>query len=148
MAKDVTIAPARNGLNDRDILILKGLGLNRTTEQIADTLKCSPKTVEYHISGTQNSISLYRKLGVGSRAALVRYAVESGLVKPGETALPEHKPAKLSLLEVNSVETLKQAILRGANLAANNQADVLQTNALCQCSDAYIRVARFQIENT
>ncbi|MDN5751390.1 MAG: response regulator transcription factor, partial [Pseudonocardia sp.] len=60
-------------LTDResDVLALVVDGL--TARQIAGRLVLSPRTVENHVH------NLLRKLKVGNRAALVRYAIENGL---------------------------------------------------------------------
>lgn len=139
-------------LTQRDTIILKCLGLGMSPKQIVDRLPKnggrtpSEKTVEWHICAADNRNSLYHKLGVGSRAELVRYAVEYGIVKPGEKWHDTPKPVKPDPVELKNLDDLKAAILVGATKAANNVADVLQTGALCNCADAYIRVARFQLE--
>ena len=57
---------------EADVLRLVVEGL--TARQIATRLVLSPRTVENHIQ------RVLRRLGVPNRAALVRYAVENGLV--------------------------------------------------------------------
>jgi len=140
------LSPAELNLTTKDLVLLRHLALGRNAKEIGPEVGKSAKTVEWDINGTDNPRSLCAKLGTSNRADLVRYAVEHRLVQKGEQAIDRPRP-KLEPLEVKGVEDLKAAILRGATLAANNQADVLQTNALCQCSDAYIRVARFQLEH-
>lgn len=77
---DVTLLPARaedpgrlGGLTpkEREVLALIGLGL--TTQQIADQLKRSVKTVEWH------RLSLGSKLGANNRVELARIAIRAGL---------------------------------------------------------------------
>ena len=50
-------------------LVAEGL----TNAQVAHRLFLSPRTVEAHVA------SIYRKLGVSSRAAATRFALEHGL---------------------------------------------------------------------
>ncbi len=57
---------------ERDVLVLIGHGM--TNREIAGALAVSTKTVDKHRSRVMN------KLGLGSRAALIRYAVEKHLV--------------------------------------------------------------------
>lgn len=64
-------SPGRLTERENDIVALVVEGL--TARQIAVRLVLSPRTVENHIQRTQ------RKLGVHSRAGLVRYAIENGL---------------------------------------------------------------------
>jgi DNA-binding CsgD family transcriptional regulator len=57
---------------EAEILVLVAEGL--TNPQVAERLYLSPRTVGQHLR------SIYRKLGVPSRAAAVREAVERGLI--------------------------------------------------------------------
>ena len=50
--------------------VLKRIGANKTTRDIAKDLKISPKTVENHRS------NICQKLGVTGNNALVRFALE------------------------------------------------------------------------
>ena len=63
-------------------LIARGL----QTKQVARILDISPKTADHHI---QNA---YAKIGISTRAAATLFAMEHGLVVPGE--LPMGKPAR------------------------------------------------------
>jgi DNA-binding NarL/FixJ family response regulator len=65
-------AQVRLTVREADVLRLVVDGL--TARQIATRLVLSPRTVENHIQ------RVLRRLGVPNRAALVRYAVEHGLV--------------------------------------------------------------------
>lgn len=72
--------PAIDGsLTDREraVLCLIGRGLSRT--EIAHALSRSPKTIDGH------QARILRKLGVGSRAELIRTAIVEGLDDPVET---------------------------------------------------------------
>jgi DNA-binding NarL/FixJ family response regulator len=62
---------ARLTQRESDVLALVVEGL--TARQIATRLVLSPRTVENHVQ------HVLRKLGLRSRAALVRYAIENGL---------------------------------------------------------------------
>lgn len=57
-------------LTDREREVLALIGEGKTNLEIADTLCISPKTVDKHRA------SLIRKLNVGTRAGLIRYALE------------------------------------------------------------------------
>lgn len=57
---------------EREVLVLLAQGY--TYQQIADMLFISPKTVDYHRT------NLFRKLGLNSRADLIRYAAQRGLI--------------------------------------------------------------------
>jgi predicted ATPase/DNA-binding CsgD family transcriptional regulator len=63
--------PAR--LTPREIEVLELVATGMTNSQIAKELFVSPRTVETHIT------SIYHKLGVSSRAAATRFALEHGL---------------------------------------------------------------------
>jgi DNA-binding NarL/FixJ family response regulator len=60
-------------LSPRQAEILRLLADALTTVEIGERLEVSPRTVDAHLR------ALYRKLGVRSRTAAVRYAVEHGL---------------------------------------------------------------------
>ena len=62
-------------LSDRELQVLKLMGEGMTTQQIAEQLHLSPKTVQSHRE------RLKLKLQVENTAELVRYAVESRLNK-------------------------------------------------------------------
>jgi two-component system, NarL family, response regulator NreC len=66
--------PDRLTEREREILGLVALG--HTNAEVAERLYLSPRTVETHRA------NIHRKLGTDSRAELVRYALELGLVKP------------------------------------------------------------------
>ena len=135
-------------LTQRDLQILKLLGLGQPTKAIAAELGLSDKTIEYHIGGPGNPRSLYAKLGKRSRADLIRFAIENHLVSPGETPMTDKpKPAPVTALAVTPKTTsdLAGLLLHAAGQAANGTADVLQINALCQCSDAVIKLAHLQL---
>jgi predicted ATPase/DNA-binding CsgD family transcriptional regulator len=66
--------PAPAGLTDREVEVLCLIAQGWTDAQIAEHLVISPRTVNRHTT------SLYSKLGVSSRAAATRYAVEHHLL--------------------------------------------------------------------
>ena len=68
------LRPALPRLSDREIEVLRLVALGHTNQEIADTLVLSVKTVESYKG------RLMEKLGLRGRAALVRYAVEAGLL--------------------------------------------------------------------
>ncbi len=61
------------GLTAREVEVLRLLSSGMTDIQIAEKLVLSPRTVHAHIS------SIYSKLGVTSRSAATRYAIEHSL---------------------------------------------------------------------
>ncbi len=62
------------GLTAREIEVLRLVTLGLTTTQIADSLIISPRTADAHLR------SIYSKLGVTSRSAATRSAIEHKLV--------------------------------------------------------------------
>lgn len=63
-------------LSEREQQVLQLVALGYTSAEIAEQLSLSPKTVEtYRARGME-------KLGLRSRAALVRYALQHGLISP------------------------------------------------------------------
>ena len=73
-----TLGPAgaaepHEGLSEREYEVLCLLGGGKTVKEVAAALKLSPKTVSTFRS------RILRKLGVGTSAALIRYAVEHEL---------------------------------------------------------------------
>lgn len=58
------------GLTEREVEVLTLIAAGRTNQQIADELVISSKTVARHVS------NIYRKLGIGSRAAATAYAYQ------------------------------------------------------------------------
>jgi two-component system response regulator NreC len=63
-----------DNLSDREIDVLRRLALGYTSAEIAKQLFISARTVESHRA------SIHQKLVVSSRADLVRYALDHGLV--------------------------------------------------------------------
>jgi DNA-binding NarL/FixJ family response regulator len=61
------------GLTSREIEVLGLVASGMTSARIAKELYLSPRTVEAHIT------SIYHKLGVTSRAAATRFALEHNL---------------------------------------------------------------------
>ncbi|NTW35907.1 MAG: response regulator transcription factor, partial [Syntrophobacteraceae bacterium] len=62
------------GLTAREVEVLRLVARGLTDAQVADDLVLSRRTVSTHLS------SIYSKLGIGSRSAATRFAVEHGLV--------------------------------------------------------------------
>jgi len=63
-----------NGLTAREVEVLRVVAQGLTNEQVAERLVISPRTVDTHLT------SIYSKIGVSSRAAATRYAIEHHLV--------------------------------------------------------------------
>jgi DNA-binding CsgD family transcriptional regulator len=66
-------APYPDGLTAREVQVLRLVATGLTDIQVADQLIISPRTVHAHLT------SIYTKLGVTSRSAATRYAVEQHL---------------------------------------------------------------------
>jgi two-component system response regulator NreC len=73
-------------LSPREREVLDLIAQGYTNQQIADRLGLSVKTVETYRS------RLVEKLGLHSRADLVRYAVDSGLFGSGQASPPDRAP--------------------------------------------------------
>jgi DNA-binding CsgD family transcriptional regulator len=71
-AKTAPIYPA--GLTAREVEVLRLVAQGLTDAQVAEQLAISPRTVNYHLT------SIYGKIGVSSRSAATRYAIEHRLV--------------------------------------------------------------------
>jgi DNA-binding NarL/FixJ family response regulator len=63
-------------LTKRELEVVKLVAEAHSTEQIADLLVISPKTVERHRE------NILAKLGMRDRVELTRYAIRRGLVEP------------------------------------------------------------------
>jgi two-component system, NarL family, response regulator NreC len=63
-------------LTPREIEILRLIALGHTSVEVAEQLDISPRTVETHRA------NIHRKLGLDTRAELVRYAMSLGLLEP------------------------------------------------------------------
>jgi DNA-binding CsgD family transcriptional regulator len=71
MGKPETRYPA--GLTPREVEVLRLISQGMTDAEAAECLYLSPRTISTHLT------SIYNKLGVNSRAAATRFAVENGL---------------------------------------------------------------------
>ena len=69
-----------DGLSEREVDVLRLVALGHTNGEIAQQLFLSVRTVETHRARLQ------QKLGLSSRAELVRYALERELIKAGRAA--------------------------------------------------------------
>lgn len=61
-------------LSPREVEVVRLVAEDLTSAEIAERLVISPRTVTTHLD------RIYAKLGINSRAALVRYALETGLL--------------------------------------------------------------------
>ncbi|NUV56685.1 response regulator transcription factor [Streptomyces coelicolor] len=75
LAREGRSLPAK-AITDREEQILKLVAEGHTSQQIADMLVISPKTVERHRA------NLLAKLGLKDRLELTRYAIRVGLIEP------------------------------------------------------------------
>ncbi len=66
---------SRDGLSDREQEVLKLIALGHTNSEVASQLYLSVRTVESHRAHIQ------QKLGLQTRAELVRYALDNGLIE-------------------------------------------------------------------
>jgi DNA-binding CsgD family transcriptional regulator len=66
--------PRADGLTPREVEILRLVTSGRTNRQLAEELGVSTRTIDAHLR------SIYAKLGVKSRSAATRYAVEHDLL--------------------------------------------------------------------
>jgi two-component system response regulator NreC len=65
-----------DALSPREVEVLRLIALGNTSVEIARKLHLSPRTVETHRA------NVHRKLGLATRAELVRYALRRGLMGP------------------------------------------------------------------
>lgn len=65
----------RGNLTDREVEVLRLIALGHTNGEIAEQLFLSVRTVESHRAHIQ------QKLGLTSRAELVRHALDTGLME-------------------------------------------------------------------
>lgn len=72
IARD-SAGPAEPSLTERETEVLRYVAKGLTARQIASRLSLSHRTVENHVQAT------FRKLQIGNRVELARYAIEHGL---------------------------------------------------------------------
>ena len=70
--------PLVAGLTQREVGVLVQVARGSTTKEIGRELGVSPKTVDNHIQ------SIYAKLGVNTRGGATLFALEHGLLRPGQ----------------------------------------------------------------
>lgn len=143
--------PRPFGLGEKELAILRMLSLSLPRKEIALKLGLSPKTVDWYIGWSEeNPNSIGSVLKLRSVAEMVRFAVEHGLVKPGERTMEKAQVVNAQAVRVpagfKTTGDLAQALLQAAAQAAEGLADVLQVNALCQCTDSLIHLARLQMD--
>ena len=66
------------GLTPREVDVLQRVARGSTTKEIGAALGLSPKTVDNHIQ------SIYGKLEVRTRGGATLFAMEHGLLRPGQ----------------------------------------------------------------
>jgi len=69
-----SLSPPVGGLTARQVEVLRLVAMGLTDKQIAERLVISPRTVNIHVH------AIYKKLGITSRSAATRYAMEQQLV--------------------------------------------------------------------
>lgn len=67
-------SPSEDNLTQREVEVLGLIALGHTSVEIARKLNVSPRTIETHRA------HIHKKLGLGTRAELVRYALRRGLL--------------------------------------------------------------------
>lgn len=70
--------PRPAGLSERECEVLGLIARGMATKQVARQLGISPKTCDHHIQ------RVYRKTGLSTRAGVTLFALEHGLIDPGE----------------------------------------------------------------
>jgi two-component system response regulator NreC len=73
---DNSVESETTPLTPREVGILRLIALGYTSVEVAEKLEISPRTVETHRA------NIHRKLGLDTRAELVRYAMSLGLLEP------------------------------------------------------------------
>jgi two-component system response regulator NreC len=73
--QDMHRAVSEDKLTVREVEVLRMIALGHTSVEIARQLQLSPRTVETHRA------RIHRKLGLGTRAELVAYALRRGLLR-------------------------------------------------------------------
>ena len=142
------IYPGPFGLSARQLEVLRILALGENRKESAQAIGVSAKTVEFHIA------KIKLKLNIPSDTGLVRFAIENGLVKRGETMqekpteVPRFLTPEASTPHFKTTADLAQALLDAAAKAAAGKADAMQVTALCQCTNSLIDLARLQLEVT
>ena len=66
------------GLTAREVEVLRLLVRGGTMKEIGRDLDLSPKTIDNHIQ------SIYAKIGVNTRGGAMLFAMEHGLLRPGQ----------------------------------------------------------------
>lgn len=74
--QDLHRTVSEDKLTVREVEVLRLIALGHTSVEIARQLHLSPRTVETHRA------RVHRKLGLGTRAELVAYALRRGLLRP------------------------------------------------------------------
>ena len=75
LEEEQTATPKESALlSERELEVLRLVAEGLTDPQVAQRLYLSPRTVGWHLH------SIYRKLGVPSRAAAAKAALERGLI--------------------------------------------------------------------
>jgi DNA-binding CsgD family transcriptional regulator len=63
-------------LSEREVQVLRLICDGLQAKEIANSLGIAPKTVDYH------KANIAKKIGNGSIAHMVRYAIRTGLIEP------------------------------------------------------------------
>ncbi|MCL5103688.1 MAG: helix-turn-helix transcriptional regulator [Armatimonadetes bacterium] len=61
-------------LSEREVEVLRELMEGKSSQEVAETLSCTPRTVGFHLA------NIYRKLNVSNRMQAMRRAMALGLV--------------------------------------------------------------------
>jgi DNA-binding NarL/FixJ family response regulator len=82
----IGMARRRYGITDREMEVLAGVAQGLSDKELGSALGLSESTVKMHLR------AIYGKLNVRNRAQAAVFAVEKGLVTPGQV-VPQHSRA-------------------------------------------------------
>ena len=94
---DEVARPAVDGLTPKETDVLRLLALGHTNAEIAQLLGASLRTIETHRA------HIHQKLDRHSRAQLVRFALDAGLLRLDERGAPAPDP-RVGDREIDSVQ--------------------------------------------
>lgn len=121
------------------VLLAEGL----THKEIAHKLSMGMKAMEGHIYGQGHSAhSIEARLGVRGKSGIVKWVHEHGLLKH----MQKPNLQQPLTIDITSTPQLAQALMKCAQEAANGKCDPTQVSALCQATQAFINLARLQME--
>jgi len=128
-------------LSEKQLRIAVMLAEGLQHKEIALKMGSNTKTIESYIYGNGDPAKgIEGILGVSGRAGIVKWALEQGLLKNKALASPPFK------IQIEGTPQLAKALMNCAEDAANGRAEPMQVNALCSATQAFINLARLQME--